>query len=121
MSKEKKLKILFIPIDHWFETEEDKQLFVKMHCPNTNSKTQKPQKEDIASSMWIHEAIKYLGLDRIGIKRPDKAIHRLIKKGALHPQKISGRLVFYRKELDVVIANGDHKRGKGRPKLINSA
>ena len=50
------------------------------------------------------------------IKRPDKAIHRLIHKGALHPKKISGRLVFDRKELDKVLANGDHKRGRGRPR-----
>ena len=47
-----------------------------------------------AQNMWIDEAAKYLGLDRTGIKRPDKSIHRLIKKGALNPNKISGRLVF---------------------------
>jgi hypothetical protein len=68
------------------------------------------------SLIWIDEAISYLGLDRIGIKRPDKAIHRLIKKGALHPKKISCRLSFDRAELDKVLANGDHKRGRGRPR-----
>ena len=57
-----------------------------------------------------------MGLDRVGLIRPDKAIHRLINKGALHPKKISGRLCFDRAELDRVIANGDHKRGRGRPR-----
>ena len=68
------------------------------------------------SHLWINEAIVYLGLDRIGIKRPDKAIHRIIRKGALHPKKISGRLLFDRAELDKVLANGDQKRGRGRPR-----
>ena len=58
--------------------------------------------------------VAYLGLDRTGIKRPDKAIHRLISKVALHPKKISGRLCFDREELGRVLANGDHKRGRGR-------
>ena len=30
--------------------------------------------------------------------------------------KISGRLCFDRAELDRVLANGDHKRGRGRPR-----
>jgi hypothetical protein len=60
----------------------------------------------------------YLGLDRLELERPDKAIHRLIHKEALHPKKISGRLVFDRKELDKVLANGDHKRGRGRPRKV---
>lgn len=116
MTKERKLKVSVIPIDHWFETEEDKKLFAKAHFPNTTIETQKPQDEDIAPTMWIEETITYLGLDRVGLKRPDKAIHRLIKKGALHPRKISGRLVFDRAELDKVLANGDQKKGRGRPK-----
>ena len=66
--------------------------------------------------LWLNEAITYLGLDRLGLKEPTKAIHRLVKKGALHPKKISGRLCFDRAELDKVLANGDHKRGKGRPR-----
>jgi hypothetical protein len=33
-----------------------------------------------------------------------------------HPKKISGRLCFDRTELDKVLADGDHKRGRGRPK-----
>ena len=57
-----------------------------------------------------------MGPDRVGLKKPDKAIHRLIKKGALHPRKISGRLCFDRAELDRVLGNGDHKRGRGRPR-----
>ena len=69
----------------------------------------------------MHEAIAYLGLDRLGLARPDKAMYRLIKKGALHPRKIAGHFAFSIAELDAVAANGDQKRGKGRPRKINSA
>ena len=118
MSKKRKIKVSVIPIDDWFETKKDAELYAKANFPNTNRISQQRQQKDVAPSMWINEAIKYLGLDRTGIKRPDKAIHRLIKKGALHPKKISGRLVFHKKELDAVIANGDHKRGRGRPRKL---
>ena len=64
---------------------------------------------------WMHEAIQYLGLDRLGLARPDLAIHRLIKKGALHPRKICGRLAFDIKELELVASVGDRKRERGRP------
>ena len=64
---------------------------------------------------WMHEAIKYLGLDRLGLARPDLAMHRLIKKGALHPRKICGRLAFHKKELELVASVGDQKRERGRP------
>jgi len=70
---------------------------------------------DRAPIYWIHEAIRYLGLDRLGLARPDLAIHRLIRKGALHPKKICGRLVFDKRELDLVASVGDQKRGRGRP------
>ena len=76
----------------------------------------KQPKLEIAPIYWMHEAITYLGLDRLGISRPDLAIHRLIRKGALHPKKISGHLAFDRKELDMVVANGDQKRIRGRPR-----
>ncbi len=64
---------------------------------------------------WMHEAIQYLGLDRLGLARPDLAMHRLIKKGALHPRKICGRLAFDKKELELVASVGDQKRERGRP------
>ena len=119
----KKIKVFVVPIDHWFESEKDKELFFKIHTgqPLSAKTTKKASQNDTAPIMWIGEAVKYLGLDRTGIKRPDKAIHRLIKKGALHPRKISGRLVFDKAELDKVIANGDHKRGRGRPRKPNTA
>ncbi len=74
-----------------------------------------------APILWMHEAITYLGLDRLGLARPDKAIYRLVKKGALHPKKIAGRLAFDKAELDIVAANGDQKRGRGRPRKHHSA
>lgn len=70
---------------------------------------------DRAPIYWMHEAIQYLGLDRLGLARPDLAIHRLVKKGALHPRKICGRLVFDKKELELVASVGDRKRERGRP------
>lgn len=68
-----------------------------------------------APILWIHEAIEYLGLDRLGLARPDLAIHRLIRKGALHPKKICGRLAFDLKELELVAGNGDSNREEDGP------
>jgi len=84
-----------------------------------NSEIKKGQ--DRAPILWMHEAITYLGLDRLGLTRPDKAMYRLIKKGALHTKKIAGHFAFDKSELDTVVANGDQKRGRGRPKKIHSA
>lgn len=67
---------------------------------------------------WMHEAIAYLGLDRLGLVRPDLAVHRLIRKGALHPKKIGGHLAFDKAELQRLAANGDQKRGRGRPRKL---
>ncbi len=73
-----------------------------------------------ASIFWMHEAIAYLGLDRLGLSRPEKAIYRLVAKGALRPRKISGHFAFTKAELDRLIANGDERPKRGRPrKLIN--
>lgn len=74
-----------------------------------------------APILWMHEAITYLGLDRLGLARPDKAIYRLVKKGALHPKKISGHFAFDKKELNMVAARGDEKRRRGRPRKHHSA
>ncbi len=71
-----------------------------------------------APIFWVHEAVTYLGLDRLGLARPEKAIYRLINKGALHPRKISGHFALDKKELDLLIANGDQKRGRGRPRKL---
>jgi len=62
----------------------------------------------------MHESISYLVLDRLGLARQDLAIHGLIRKGALHPKKISRHLAFDKAELEIVAANGDQKRGRGR-------
>jgi hypothetical protein len=83
------------------------------------NKTEIKTNVEIAPIYWMHEAISYLGLDRLGLARPDLAIHRLIRKGALHPKKISGHLAFDKAELKIVAANGDQKRGRGRPKKIS--
>ena len=82
------------------------------------SNTNEPERAPI---YWMHEAITYLGLDRLGLARPDRAMYRLIEKGALHPRKISGHYAFSKAELDWVAANGDQKRGKGRPRKYHSA
>ena len=81
---------------------------------NPEAKT-KPEKAPI---LWMHEAITYLGLDRFGLTRPGSAMHRLIRKGSLHPRKISGHLALDKKELDIVAANADQKRTRGRPRKL---
>ncbi len=68
-----------------------------------------------APLLWTHEAIQYLGLDRLGLVRPDLALRRLVAKGALHSKKINGRLAFDMKELELVASVGDRKRERGRP------
>ncbi len=78
----------------------------------TQNENTKPESAPI---YWMHEAIQYLGLDRLGLARPDLAMHRLVRKGALHPKKICGRLAFDRKELELVASVGDRKRERGRP------
>lgn len=75
-------------------------------------------KPERAPIYWMHEPITYLGLDRLGLARPDLAMHRLIRKGALQPKKISGHLAFDKVELDVIAASGDQKRGRGRPRKL---
>jgi len=110
-----KIRIHTFPIDHWFESKQDIELYRRIHLPHLQHQTPTPDSSQ-PPTLWLKEAVAYLGLDRIGLKEPTKAIHRLINKGALHPKKISGRLVFDREELDRVLANGDHKRGRGRPR-----
>jgi hypothetical protein len=70
---------------------------------------------------WLDEAIIYLGLDRLGLARPDKAVYRLIEKGSLHPKKIAGRYAFDKAELDRLINFGEEKRKRGRPRVIGPA
>lgn len=112
---QKKIKVHTINIDHWFESKRDAELYKRILFPHLAQQAPPPNTSE-PSHLWIDEAITYLGLDRVGLKEPAKAIHRLIKKGALHPKKISGRLCFDRSELDKILANGDHKRGRGRPR-----
>ena len=65
--------------------------------------------------LWIDEAITYLGADQLPVN-PRKFMYRLVGKGALPDNKINGRFVFFKVDLDRVIANGDHKRKRGRPR-----
>ena len=74
----------------------------------------KRPKLERAPIYWMHEAITYLGLDRLGLARPDKATYRLIAKGALHPKKISGHFAFDTRKLDLVARKGGQKRGRRR-------
>jgi len=82
---------------------------------NTNPDSRQPR------VFWMHEAIQYLRLDHLGLVRPEKAIYRLVRKGALHPRKINGHFIFERRELDRLLAQGDQKRGRGRPRKYPSA
>ena len=77
-----------------------------------------------AMEVMAHTYHKLYGIDVVGLRfftcygarqRPDLAIHRLIKKGALHPRKICGRLAFDKNELELVASVGDQKRERGRP------
>ena len=117
----KKIKVAFVPLA--FASKEDEQGFKdalnyeRGILPNQSGREkQEEPSESQPQTLWIEEAVKYLGLDRTGLKAPERAIHRLISKEALHPKKISGRLVFDRDELDRVLAEGDHKKGRGRPR-----
>lgn len=67
---------------------------------------------------WMHEAVSYLGLDRLGLAKPEQAIYRMVRKGILKPRKIGRFLAFSKEELDHVVANGEKKRRPGRPRKI---
>ncbi len=69
---------------------------------------------------WVEDTAKYLGADRLGVNLR-KYMYRLLEKGSLPKKKINGRYVFYKSDLDMVIANGDQKRGRGRPRGSHSA
>jgi predicted DNA-binding transcriptional regulator AlpA len=86
----------------------------RVHRDNTGSDWHaKPEKAPI---YWMHEAICYLGLDRLGLAKPEQAIYRMVRKGILQPRKIGRFLAFSKAELDHIVANGEKKRTKGRPR-----
>ena len=76
-------------------------------------------KPERAPIYWMHEAIIYLGLDRLGLAHPEQAIYRMVRKGILQPRKIGRYLAFSKSELDHVAANGEKKRTPGRPRRID--
>jgi len=82
---------------------------------NREHERPKPEKAPI---YWMHEAITYLGLDRLGLVQPEQAIYRMVRKGILKPRKIGRFLAFSKTELDHVVANGETKRTPGRPRKI---
>jgi len=71
-----------------------------------------------APILWMHEAIAYLGLDRLGLVQPEQAIYRMVRKGILKPKKIGRFLAFSKSDLDHVVANGEQRRQRGRPRRI---
>ena len=72
---------------------------------NTNIDKSKLERAPI---YWIHEAVVYLGLDRLGLMNPEQAIYRMVRKGILKPRKIGRFLAFSKAELDHVVANGEN-------------
>ncbi|MDD5133977.1 MAG: helix-turn-helix domain-containing protein [Phycisphaerae bacterium] len=72
-----------------------------------------------APILWMHEAIAYLGLDRLGLAHPEQAIYRMVRKGILKPRKIGRFLAFSKSDLEYVITNGEKKRTPGRPRKIS--
>lgn len=74
-----------------------------------------PEKAPI---FWMHEAITYLGIDRLGLAHPEQVIYRMVRKGILKPRKIGRFLAFSKSDLEYVITNGEKKRTPGRPKKI---
>lgn len=82
-------------------------------CWNTNK-----TKLERAPIYWMHEAVIYLGLDRLGLAKPEQAIYRMVRKGILKPRKIGRFLAFSKKELDHVVAHGEKRRRPGRPRKI---
>ena len=90
-------------------------------CENIMNNERLQSKPERASIYWVHEAIVYLGFDRLGLTRPEKAVYRLVSKGVLNPRKINGHFSFDKKELDKLLANGDQKPRRGRPKKYHSA
>ena len=82
------------------------------------NKTNAQNQVERAPILWMHEAITYLGLDRLGLAHPEQAIYRMIRKGILKPRKIGRFLAFSKSDLDYVITNGEKKRTPGRPRKI---
>jgi len=80
--------------------------------------TTEKDKPERAAILWMHEAVTYLGLDRLGLAQPEQAIYRMVRKGILKPRKIGRFLAFSRSDLDHVVTNGEQKRQRGRPKRI---
>jgi len=80
--------------------------------------TEAKPKPERAPIYWIHEAVTYLGLGRLGLAQPEQAIYRMVRKGILKPRKIGRFLAFSKSELDHVVANGEKKRTPGRPRRI---
>ena len=81
-----------------------------------NTKTK--DKVERAPILWMHEAIAYLGLDRLGLAHPEQAIYRMVRKGILKPRKIGRYLAFSKSDLEYVVANGEKKKTPGRPRKI---
>ena len=75
-------------------------------------------KRERAPIYWMHEAIEYLGLDRLGLNQPEQAIYRMVRKGILRPRKIGRHLAFTKSDLDYVVANGEKRRQPGRPRKL---
>lgn len=63
--------------------------------------------------VYSSELVMILGLDRLA--RPDMAIDRLMQRGDLPRRKIGGRLVFSRRDVELLINHGTRRAARGRP------
>jgi hypothetical protein len=72
-------------------------------------------KSERAPILWLNEAAVYLGFDRLGVKAPERMIHRMVQRGVLRARKICGRLAFLKADLDAIAERGDRRPRRGRP------
>ncbi len=70
--------------------------------------------QEIPEMLHTDEAIKYLGISRRGLKRPEMALQRVAKNHGLKPVKVGGRNLYKREELDRVLRGKSRRKRRGK-------